>query len=275
MGWLSLQIPLIRANHAVSRSRSTSCSQVRAEGWGDGAPGVDYCGTTGGGGGFRVTADPLLFIYSVSRLFVQTYTERPRAITARRRATSVNSLRYTYTNNHFASFEIALLNILSELFTPTLTGNWLNRIETFACFCFILFNVRFFYFIRENDYFVSLRFFNLPENSRTDRWKYRHAKSTFGWMSQRRWSIRAARGRMCGSGCRRRPCPTVIAVGTGQSHDLPRTRPPARLTFFSFLSLVTRCLSPFPLLFPSTYLFLFSRPSRSVVTNYESLARSR
>lgn len=45
---------------------------------------VDDCGTTGGGGGFRVTAEPLLFIYSVSRLFVQTYSERPRAITARR-----------------------------------------------------------------------------------------------------------------------------------------------------------------------------------------------
>lgn len=65
---------------------------------GEGAPGVDYCATTGGGGGFRVTADPLLFIYSVSRLFVQTYSERPRAITARRRATPVNSLgQYTST----------------------------------------------------------------------------------------------------------------------------------------------------------------------------------
>lgn len=48
---------------------------------------------------------------------------------------------------------------------------------------------------------------------------------------------------MCGSGCRRRLCPTVIAVGTGQSHDLPGTRPPARLAFFSFLPLVILSLS--------------------------------
>ena len=81
------------------------------------------CNDRRGGGGFRVTADPLLFIYSVSRLFVQTYSERPRAITARPRATPsplhVNSLRYTYhANNHFASFEIALLNIPSRVVYP-------------------------------------------------------------------------------------------------------------------------------------------------------------
>lgn len=57
---------------------------------------------------------------------------------------------------------------------------------------------------------------------------------------------------MCGSGCRRRLCPTVIAVGTGQSHDLPGTRPPAPLVFFFFLPLVILSLSSFSflLLFP-------------------------
>lgn len=51
--------------------RGLAVHHAREGGYGGGGSGLlDYW--CNGGGGFRVTADPLLFIYSVSRLFVQT-----------------------------------------------------------------------------------------------------------------------------------------------------------------------------------------------------------
>lgn len=83
--------------------------------------------------------------------------------------------------------------------------------------------------------------------------------------------VGAARGRMCSSGCRRRPCPAVIAVETGQSHDLPSPDRPRD----SPSSLFSRCSFSLSRPSPSRPSVAVLHPTRALsaadaVTNYRS-----